>query len=91
MQNYMQYAAKTRNRESAPQTRAYETKSVSTKTNTLLKHPRPVMKPIFDSDYVKPEENPKVVKDDSVRKSMAFAAALKSFEESLTKNKDALN
>ena len=87
----MTYAAKTRNRESPPQVRAFETKSISAKTNTLLNYPRPVMKPIFDSDYVKPEENSRVVQDDSVRKSLAFAAALKRFEDTLVHEKDVLS
>ena len=49
------------------------------------------MKPIFDSDYVKPEENSRVVQDDSVRKSLAFAAALKRFEDTLVHEKDVLS
>lgn len=47
------------------------------------------MKPIFDSDYVKPDENFRVLQDDSVRKSLAFASALKRYEATLRQENSA--
>lgn len=60
-----------------------EAKSSQTHRNTLLDPRARPMKPIFDSDYVKPDENYRVLQDDSIKKSSAFDAALRRYEETL--------
>ena len=41
------------------------------------------MKQIFDSDYIKPDQNPRVLQDTSMQKSAAFDEALKRYEDTL--------
>ena len=44
------------------------------------------MKNIFDSEYVRPDQNPRVLKDSDVKKSAALDEALKRYEDSLKKD-----
>ena len=44
------------------------------------------MKNIFDSEYVRPDQNPRVLKDGDVKKSAALDEALKRYEDSLKKD-----
>ena len=79
MQNYL-----TRSRgRSPPQESSVVVKSASTQQNTLLNSRARALKPIFDSEYVKPDENHRVVQDDSLKKSSVFTAALQRYEASL--------
>lgn len=88
MQNYMSYARRKSPEGSALSVKS-ERKSMSiTQQNILLNSRARALKPIFDSDYVKPEENFRVVQDDSLKKSAVFAAALERYEASLKHDKN---
>ena len=54
--------------------------------NTLLNSRTRPLKALFDSEYVRPDQNPRVLKDSDVKKSAAFYEALKRYEDTLKKD-----
>jgi len=96
LQNYLSYS-----RQKSPSSRTqvgpipktHQTARSTVNANTLLNaragkaHMGP-LKPLFDSDYVRPAENRRVLQDNSTRKNAVFKEALARYEASLKNEKD---
>ena len=63
-----------------------DNESIKSGRNTLLNSRIKPLKNIFDSEYVRPDQNPRVLKDSDVKKSAALDEALKRYEDSLKKD-----
>ena len=85
MQNYLSYTFRP---GKSPKSRTHESARSTVNANTLLNTRARPLKPLFDSDYVKPAENWRVLQDSSLQKNAVFKDALARYEATLQNDKE---